>query len=320
MRLLGYIVGGLVLALLVAGLGLWLAYRAPDIPYETLEHRFARPSSRYVDIGGGIRIHYLDEGNRSGSPVVLIHGYGDNAFSWDGWTRVLGRDHRVLVVDLPGHGLTRAPADFVAAPDRLAEAIAACAKAIALPRFAVAGNSLGGAVAWILAVRHPDDVAALILVDAAGWPIPPSKAPPPLAFRIMRYKLGRDLIASIDSTPLIREGLRKDVGDPAVITEPFVARWAALQRAPGHRTILMSLGAGDLVASNAALAAIKVPVLIEWGEVDPIIPVSSAYRFKAAIPQARLIVYPKVGHLPQIEIPERSAADAAAFLSRQPPG
>lgn len=320
MRLIARIIAVLLLLLVVAAVGLWLAYRAPDLSYETLEQQYARPSSRFADLGGGLRIHYLDEGTAGAPPVVLIHGFGDNAFSWDGWAKVLGAGHRVLVVDLPGHGLTRAPAGFVASPDRLADAIAAWATRIKLPRYAVAGNSLGGGVAWNLAVAHPGQVAALILVDAAGWPNPPSNAKPPLAFRIMRYKLGRDLITSIDNTPLIREGLRKDVGNPSVITEPFIARWAALQRAPGHRPILMSLSPGARIASNELLGAIKVPTLIQWGAIDPIIPVVSANKFKAAIPQAELILYPKVGHLPQVEIPERSAADVAAFLGRVPPG
>jgi pimeloyl-ACP methyl ester carboxylesterase len=318
--MIGWIAGGLLLLLVVAALGLWLAYRAPDVSYAALERKFARPASHYADLGNGLRIHYLDEGKADAPPVVLIHGYGDNAFSWDGWAKRLGADHRVLVVDMPGHGLTRAPAGFIAAPDKLAEAIAAWAGKIGLKPYAVAGNSLGGAVAWILAVKHPEQVSSLILVDAAGWPSPPSKDPPPLAFRIMQYKVGRDLIASIDSTPLIREGLRKDVGDKAVITEPFIARWAKLQRAPGHRQILMSLGAGDIVASNALLSTIKVPTLILWGEIDPIIPVSSAQKFKDAIPQAEMMLYPGIGHLPQIENPARSAADAADFLARHPPG
>ena len=318
MKIIAYVLGGLVLLVLLAGLGLWLAYRAPDIPLETLKRDYGRPNSAYADIGGGIRIHYLDGGRKDGRPVVLIHGFGDNSFSWDGWTKVLGATHRVLAVDLPGHGLTDAPADYVASPDRLADSIAAWAKKIGLGPAAVAGNSLGGATAWLLAVRHPEQVRALILVDAAGWPMPPAKGPPPLAFRIMKYKLGRDIIASIDSTPLIREGLRGEVGDPKVITDPFIARWAALQCAPGHRAILMSLGGGSTPASDAVLANIKVPTLILWGEADPLITVPAAHKFNAAIKGSELKIYPGVGHLPMTEIPEQSATDAAAFLARHP--
>ena len=318
MKRLGIIACVVAAAMVVLPVAVWLAWRAPDLPYAALERDYARPASHYADIGGGIRIHYLDQGKPDGTPVVLIHGFGDNAFSWDGWVRVLAKAHRVLSVDLPGHGLTRAPADFVAAPDVLADAIGGWMGKIGLTHAAVAGNSLGGGVAWQLAVRHPERVGQLILVDAAGWPNPPSNVAPPLAFRLMKYKIGRDFITSIDNTPLIREGLKKDVGDPAVITAPFVARWAALQRAPGHRTILMSLRPGALAASEQALSAIKVPTLIQWGAIDPILDPGSAAKFHAAIPGSEVILYPKVGHLPQVEIPERSAQDVASFLTRHP--
>jgi pimeloyl-ACP methyl ester carboxylesterase len=72
-------------------------------------------------------------------------------------------------VDFPGHGLTRAPAGTVLRPDSLADFVDSFAAALALPKFAVAGNSMGGGVAWQLAVRHPDRINALILVDAGGF-------------------------------------------------------------------------------------------------------------------------------------------------------
>jgi pimeloyl-ACP methyl ester carboxylesterase len=77
----------------------------------------------------------------------------------------------------------------------------------------------------------------------------------------------------------------------------------------------MSLNPGAFAqASSAALAAISVPTLILHGEDDPLIEAASARKFAAAIPGGKLVIYPHVGHLPQIEIPDRSAADVADFL------
>ena len=314
MRIFGLILGGLILLLVVVGIGGWLYLRAPDIPAAELSARYGRPNSRYADLPGGVRLHYLESGPPGAPPVLLVHGFGDNCFSWDGWTKVLASGHHVLAVDLPGHGLTQAPADFPAAPDRYADLLAAFLAKLGIAHAGIAGNSLGGAVAWTLALRHPDRVGRLILVDAAGWPSE-SLQKPPLAFRLMRYKLGRDLIASIDNTPLIREGLKKDVVDQSVLTEGFIHRWADLQRLPGHRTILMSLRPGAIAASKAVLAPIAVPTLILWGEDDQLINVAAAHAFAGAIPHARLIIYPHVGHLAQVDAPERSARDAAAFLA-----
>jgi len=308
-RIAGSVVGLIALA---AG-GAWLTLRAPDLPADTLKAQYGRANSHYADLGGGLVLHYLDSGPAGAPVVILLHGFGDNAFSWDGWTAHLATRYRVIALDLPGHGLSAAPAGFVASPDSMTDAVERFAAKLDLKRVAVAGNSMGGGIAWLWATRQPKIVSRLILVDAAGWPATQLQKPP-LAFRIMQYRLGRAFLASIDNTPLIREGLKKDVVDQSVLTEPFITRWAALQRFPGHRPILMSARPGSVAASPGALATITAPTLILWGGDDQLIAVDAAHRFHAAIPGSQLIVYPRVGHLPQWEIAARSAADVAAFL------
>lgn len=313
MRKLSLIAGSLAGLLSLATGGAWLALRAPDFAAETLKVRYGRPNSHYTDLGGGLVLHYLESGPADAPVVLLLHGFGDNAFSWDGWASPLSGKYRVIALDLPGHGLSAAPAGFIASPDSMTEAVERFAGKLGLSGIAVAGNSMGGGVAWNWATHHPERIARLILVDAAGWPSAQLQKPP-LAFRLMQYRLGRALLASIDNTPLIREGLKKDVVDQSVLTEPFIQRWADLQRFPGHRPILMSARPGSVAASPELLAKIAVPTLILWGEDDQLIAVDAAHRFHRAIPGSRLVIYPRVGHLPQWEIPARSAADAITFL------
>lgn len=309
------ILGGLLALVLAAGLVGWLLLRGPDIPYERLEAKYATPASHYADLPGEVRLHYTDQGKADGPVLVLVHGFGDSHFSWEGWVARLSDRYRIIAVDLPGHGLTRAPAGYVAQSDQFPELIDALAARLALPKFAIVGNSMGGGVAWQTAVRFPDRVSALVLADAAGWPAA-TLAKPPLAFKLLKYSWGRAFLRSIDNKPLIRSGLRGEVGDPRVITDAFIDRWAELQRAPGHRAILMSIQPGKHgQATPEALATIKVPTLVLHGEVDPLIDISAGRKFAQYIPGARLITYPKVGHLPQVEIPQRSADDVAAFLA-----
>jgi len=156
-------------------------------------------------------------------------------------------------------------------------------------------------------------------VDAAGFPNEKPPAEVPLAFKILQYPIGRALLRNIDNRPLIDAGLKTDVYDESVITPALVDRWAEFQRAPGHRAILMALDPrAHTQASAELLGTIKVPTLVLHGENDVLIEPASARKFAADIPAAKLITYPKVGHLPQIEIPQRSAADVAAFLESQP--
>ena len=299
----------------------WLELRGPDIPYETLEAKYTDSASHFVDLPGGLHVHYRDEGDPNRPLLVLLHGFGDSFTSWDGWVRELKGRFRLIRLDFPGHGLTRAPEGFVLRDNAgLADFVDVFAATLALPKFAVAGNSMGGGVAWQLAVRHPERINALILVDAAGFPNEKPPAKIPLAFKILRYPIGRIILRNIDNRPLIEQGLKTDVYDQAVITPAFVDRWAEFQRAPGHRAILMSINLGAQArATPALLGTIKVATLILHGENDLLIEPASAHKFAAAIPGAKLVLYPQVGHLPQVEIPARSAADVAEFLQTPQP-
>jgi pimeloyl-ACP methyl ester carboxylesterase len=302
-------------AVIVMVAAAWLWLRGPDIPYAILEAKYGASDSRYVDLAGGYHVHYTDDGDPNLPLLVLLHGFADSFTTWEGWTRELKPQFHVISVDFPGHGLTRAPEGSRLSGEGLADFVDAFAAALSLPKFAVAGNSMGGGAAWQLAVRHPERLSALILVDAAGFANdkPPQKIP--LAFRILQYPIGRVILSKIDNRPLIEQGLKADVYDSSLITPFIVDRFAEFQRAPGHRAILMSVGMGAPVKSTAELvSAIKLPTLILWGENDPLIEVPAAHKFAAAIPGAKLIIYPQVGHLPQLEIPQRSAADVAAFL------
>lgn len=314
MRWAGIVVLVFLLLLIGAGVGSWLLLRAPDLSYSELESHYADKRSHFVALSGGVRLHYKDEGR--GPVIVLVHGFGDNWGSWDGWVAALKDRYRVIRIDLPGHGLTRAPATTRIDPEAFADLVDAFANKIGLPKFAVAGNSLGGAVAWELAVRHPERLNALILVDAAGFPSTTLAKNPPLAFRILQYQWGRAILKTIDNKPLIRDALKSEVGNPVVITDALIDRWAEVQRAPGHRDILLSGPlAGKGAASEAVLGKIALPTLVLWGEKDPLISLDVGQKFAAAIPGAQLKVYPGVGHLPQIEVPAVSAHDVAAFLA-----
>jgi pimeloyl-ACP methyl ester carboxylesterase len=305
------IILAVVIAIVAAA---WLWLRGPDIPYATLESRYGGANSRYVDLPGGYHVHYTDDGDPNLPLLVLLHGFADSFTTWEGWVGELKPLYHIISVDFPGHGLTRAPEGSRLTGEGLADFVDAFAAALSLPKFAVAGNSMGGGAAWQLAVRHPDRLNALILVDAAGFPNDKSPQKIPLAFKILQYPIGRLILSKIDNRPLIEQGLKADVYDSSLITPFIVDRFAEFQRAPGHRVILMTVGMGAPGSTAELLSSIKLPTLILWGENDPLIEVPAAHKFAAAILGAKLIIYPQVGHLPQLEIPKRSAADVAEFL------
>ncbi len=297
-----------------------------SIPYATLEQRYAAPASRYLDLPDGVHVHYRDEGPATAPVIVLVHGFADSTATWDAWIASLKGRYRVISLDLPGHGLTRAPRTWPAGTGQYADLVdRVVVDRLGVRRFALAGNSMGGAVAWTYALSHPDRLTALVLVDAAGWPEAPRKpggrSDGALAFQMLRTPWGRWLLSHIDLRPVIAQGLRKAFHDPSKVTDAMINRFSDLSHAPDHPAIILGMqGHPGIRATPEAMGRIHTPTLVMHGVDDRLIPVEAGQRFAATIPGAEPILYPDSGHTPQMEIPDRSVADLIAFLARHPDG
>ncbi len=316
-----------ILGLLAAlAAGAFFALKRPDIPYETLATRYENAASRYVDLPGGVRMHYRDQGE--GQTLLLIHGFSASLHTWEPWVERLATgenrlsDYRIISIDLPGHGLTRAPAGYQASIEGFRDVVAEFARAQGLERFALAGSSMGGNVAWEYALAHPEQVEALILVDASGWEDTRTEAAeePPI-FRLLRNPVAGPLLAQLDSTRLVRQGLEASFADPSLVDDAMVQRYTELARAPGHRDILLQITLGFRSRNYATperLAPLaNMPVLVMSGDQDRLVPPEHARQFSEAIAGSQLVMFENVGHIPQEEIPDPSAQAVHEFLYRQ---
>jgi pimeloyl-ACP methyl ester carboxylesterase len=343
--------GGLILvvvAVLVVG---FLALRRGDIPIETLKQKYATPASRYMTMPDGVVVHYRDEGfvqaslydgpanwpptisgckgsadtacidRQRASPraptLVMIHGFSASTRDWDQWIKILSPHYRIISIDLPGHGLTVAPAGYHASIDGYADLVDAVTAKLGAQKFVIIGNSMGGGVAWDFALRHPDRLDGLVLEDAVGWSQPKGRdgGNGPIIFKIMRSKLGLSILRQIDVKPLIGQGLRSAFVDKSLVTPALIDRYADFARGPGHRDILMRIQQGHRTpVTDASFAQIKVPTLIMHGRDDRLIPFSQGEAFARVIPGSTLIAYDGVGHVPMEQIPDKSAADLDGWL------
>jgi pimeloyl-ACP methyl ester carboxylesterase len=286
-----------------------------DIPFAVLDAKYANAKSSFMDLPGGLRIHYRDQGAREGQSIVMVHGFSASLHAWEPWVKRLGDHYRIVTLDLPGHGLTRAPSTYVISLDRYADLIDTVAQRLRLGPYVVVGNSMGGGAAWSLALRHPDHLRGLVLVDSVGWPLPERNAKTPLIFRLLANPLGRLLMRNLDTRQFAENGLRSAYGDPSLVTPALVDRYVDLSRAPGHRAILLNpQDRGGPPVTADTFKAIHTPTLVMHGEADTVIPVVAGKGLASAIPGARLILYPGVGHVPMEQIPDRSAADLRAFM------
>lgn len=303
-------------ALLILAFACLLSACAGDIPYSDLEAKYAGPASRYMDLPGGVRAHYRDQGQ--GPTIVLLHGFSASLHTWEPWVRRLSGDYRLVSIDLPGHGLTRTPDGYVTSVQGNVAFVKAAAEQLHLPPFVLVGNSMGGGVAWNYALAHPQDLRAIVLVSPGGWPRQEENEETPLVFKMMGSPVGRTILRYADPRPVAGPGLKDAYLDEKLVTPAVVDRYVDFARAPGRRAMLLSRRPQQQ-ATPQTFAAVSVPTLILHGEQDKLIPVADGKAMAQAIPGARLIVYPQVGHIAMEQIPDRSAADLRAFVEGLPP-
>jgi len=304
----------LLALLLVIG---WFAFQRPDTSYSTLEAKYGGGESEYLTLPGGVRAHYRDEGNPNGPVLVMVHGFSASLHTWEPWVQRLGADYRIISLDLPGHGLTRAPEGYSATMDGYADFVDAVTQRLGVTKFTLIGNSMGGHTAWVYALKNPEKLDGLVLVDSAGWP-QSEGGDDPMVFKVLGNPVGRAVIGKLDSTSMVRGGLQAAFEPaPQMADDAMVERYVQMARAPGHRDIILSLmtnRASRPDATTQKLAAIKVPTLIMQGDTDRLIPAADAQKFAAAIPGSTLIMYERTGHIPMEQIPDKSAADLKAWL------
>lgn len=297
---------------------------ASDIPYEELEARYGNAASRYLQLSNGLRVHYRDEGRRDAEvTLVMVHGFAASLHAWEPWVARLEGDYRLVSLDLPGHGLTRAPEGYQSSPEGQVAVVDALAAELGLPSFVLAGNSMGGSVAWRYALANPEKVRGLVLVNAAGWPAAAEGEGDsrPMVFKLLENPLGRSLLRNLDPRPLAGRGLRQAYGDETLVTPELVDRYVELARAPGHRAILTDPRRRSAAApvTPETFAAIQVPTLVMVGALDQVIPAERGAGFAQGISGARLITYADGGHVPMEQLPDRTAEDLRAFVASLPP-
>ena len=240
----------------------------------------------------------------AGDPVVALHGIGRSLDDFADQHELL-TDFRLYSADLAGFGGSD-PLPGRSTLPALADFVADFVDVVGESRPAhLVGNSLGGAVAMLLALRHPDRVRSLVLVNSAGFGREVT-----IALRILALRpLGRLLLRP--SREASRRSERAIFRDASFVTEERIARHLEMsRRPPGARVLLelsRSLGSFGGVrrqwrdAVVTATAARAVPTLVVWGSHDLVLPAAHLEAAKLLLPHARTHLFTDTGHMPQIE-------------------
>jgi len=249
----------------------------------------------------GHRMHYYVAGPAYGPPVVLVHGLGGEAADWRNLTPFLrAAGYRVYAPDLFGFGSSEQPADFsYSVPDQAAT-VFAFMDAMGLKQVDLGGLSMGGWIVQRMAADHPERIRKLMIFDSAGLNVKPV------------WNTGLFTPASaIDLDELDALLMPHPPQVPAFVAHDLL-RMSRNHAWVMHRALDSMLAGRD--TTDSLLPQFKMPVLIVWGELDHIMPLSQGQKMHELVPQSQLEVVPGCGHLAPVQCADQVGPKVRAFL------
>ncbi len=271
----------------------------------------AVPEGKYVDAGGGVRIHYHDSGEAEKGTVLFVHGSGPGA---SGYSNFKGNfpyfnqhGYRTLVPDLFGYGYSSKPEDGTYGMDVLAGHFVALLDALGVSKVSLVGNSMGGAICIRLALDHPNRVEKLILMAPGGLE----------AREVYMGMPGiQAMIKNVYAAkgPPTREGIAAtfelQLFDESLITDEIIAERLQIAEIQPKGIIQR------LVVTNqeAELERITQPTLCLWGVEDKFCPVSGAMKVAERVKGSRTILLSGCGHWVMVEHAKLFNETAVRFL------
>ena len=267
-----------------------------------------------VQLPDGETLAYLIMGNPDGTPVVLIHGYTDNARDWVPLVPYLSKHFRLILVDLRGHGRSSKPDCCYTLPD-FAYDIVLLLDSLGIRKADIVGHSLGSIIAQIYAETWPERTDKVVLISSTGGPppgTPPTKPKFDFAAQIRQLHEPLDpdspfMVSWWDSpTPVDPDFIRRQRIDSAAI--PLRVWLAVLDQ---------GLVDTDL---QRTLPRLKAPTLLIWGSADPLMEEDVRQTLREALPQAQVKIFPGLGHNPFWEQPAQCAGTINEFLTAAPSG
>jgi pimeloyl-ACP methyl ester carboxylesterase len=314
-KLLGVIMAlyGSLLAACALGSSAMAATTATAPPRLEVDLDAFDASKKLIALPNGESLAYIDRGERSGPPVVLIHGYTDNARDWVPMLPYLSKRDRLILVDIRGHGRSSKPECCYTRID-FAYDIKLLLDALGLQRADIVGHSLGSIIAQTFAEYWPERTAHVVLISSTGGSPPDRpKKPPQFDFAAEIRKLKEPIEADSpfmiawweSPTPVDPDFIRRQRQDAAGI--PLRVWLAVLDQALPANNVY-----GDL---QSTLPRLKAPTLLIWGSKDPIMEEDMRQSLRNALPNAKVKIFDGLGHNPFWEDPRGVAEVVNAFLN-----
>lgn len=281
----------------------------------------AEPTPRSVEVHGK-PMNFIEAG--SGPVLLLIHGMAGTCANWEAVIEPLAINHTVIAPDFPGHGGS-APGGGDYSLGALASALRDLMLSLGHERATLVGHSLGGGVAMQFTYQFPEMVERLVLVSSGG--LGPDVSPILRAAALPGAELFISATVGVGSKvgSTIGRGLGLVGLRPNADLEEVTRGYATLADPDRRKAFIATLRSvvgmeGQRVAALDKLyLAETLPLLIVWGENDPIIPAEHAREAHAQLPSSHLEIFEDTGHIPQLERPGRFIAALERFLAETEP-
>ncbi len=280
----------------------------PSLSLGYLKQKYATDSSAFINIEG-VDVHYRIEGK--GEPIVLIHGTAASLHTWDELVQVLKSDYQLIRMDLPAFGLTGPLQGGDYSIHHYVTIVNSFINKLQIDNAIIIGSSLGGNIAWNLAIEHGEKVKKLVLIDPSGIPTDEDS---PFIFRVAQNNIGAAIIKHILPKSVIRQNIEAVYFDDDKVTDGLIERYYELALRKGNRQAFVDRAKTQTIDNSHMLSQITQQTLIIWGRHDEWIPLRNAYKFDSLIPNSELLIYEDAGHVPMEELPERTARDLKKFL------
>ena len=271
-------------------------------------------TSQYHEVTPERLIHYTDHApiGASNGTAIFIHGSGPGASGWSNFKHNVSAfqeaGYRCIVYDQWGYGKTSKPQDVDHTLDFFVDGLVSLMDSADVTNAVLVGNSLGGAVALGLALRHPERVEKLILMAPGGIESREDYFSMPGIQAMVKYPMGSPEFTK----EVLAQLLTQLVYDPVNVDEELVdERWATLETQNAH--VLATMQIPDL---SDQLASIDINTLVFWGTEDRFCPASGTWKIlqmKGNV-QAELVNY--CGHWVMSEYPELFNERCLSFLSK----
>ncbi len=303
-------------------------FRILTLARETQTAEQAGPFSGRFVRAGDIRIYVQEDGPKSGPPVVFIHGFGAWSETWKKTTTVLAsHGFHTVALDVPPFGFSQKVTDGTFSRQAQAHRIIAVLDSLQLRQVVLVGHSVGARPTAEVALLAPDRIKALVLVDGAFGFGTDGQFEPNHPTALVRmffavHPLRNAVLSATAVNPLMTKRLLSNfVADPEVLTpallsvyrQPFVVK-DSTNRLGDWLKVLSVDQDTSLSGKLSNFSRLAMPTLLIWGDKDTITPLWQGEKLKATIPTSALEVLKGLGHIPQIEDPDRFNNALLPFL------